>query len=211
MKIGPAQSSATVGHNVAAGTLNYSMRDFKGLDDRELLVAAAGDPDAFAVFYRRHVDGVLRFFFRAVGRGEVAFDLTAETFAAVLVELPRFEPTRAPASAWLYAIAGNRLVDSWRRGQVEARARTRLGLQPLELTDDGLAVIERIVAQQDAQYALALVEELPPDQRDAIKARVIDGRDYQGIATELRCSEQVVRKRVSRGIAALRREMGASE
>ena len=85
------------------------------------------------------------------------------------------------------------------------------GLQPLELTDDGLAVIERIVAQQDAQYALALVEELPPDQRDAIKARVIDGRDYQGIATELRCSEQVVRKRVSRGIAALRREMGASE
>jgi RNA polymerase sigma-70 factor (ECF subfamily) len=84
-------------------------------------------------------------------------------------------------------------------------------MEPLELTDEGQAIIERIVARESEQQVLALVEDLPVEQRDAIKARVLDGRDYSEIASELHCSEQVVRKRVSRGIAALRRELGASE
>jgi hypothetical protein len=44
--------------------------------DGELLVATRGDPDAFAVFYRRHVRGVLAFF-SAAGvdcGGGVGFD-----------------------------------------------------------------------------------------------------------------------------------------
>jgi RNA polymerase sigma-70 factor (ECF subfamily) len=188
-----------------------SMAALEDLDDRDLLVAAASDADAFGVFYRRHVDRLLRFFFRAVSRSDLALDLTAETFASILVELPRFKPTGAPATAWVYAIARNRLVDSLRRGQVEARARRRLLMEPLELTDEGQAIIERIVARESEQQVLALVEDLPVEQRDAIKARVLDGRDYSEIASELHCSEQVVRKRVSRGIAALRRELGASE
>jgi DNA-directed RNA polymerase specialized sigma24 family protein len=32
----------------------------------------------------------------------------------------------------------------------------------------------------------------------------VDGRDYSEIAAQLRCSESVVRKRVSRGIQAMR-------
>ena len=45
---------------------------------------------------------------------------------------------------------------------------------------------------------------LPPDQLEALRLRVIDERDYDEIARELRCSEAVVRKRVSRGLATLR-------
>jgi RNA polymerase sigma-70 factor (ECF subfamily) len=40
---------------------------------------------------------------------------------------------------------------------------------------------------------------------------VIDERSYADIAGELRCSEQVVRKRVSRGLAQLRARLEASE
>ena len=57
------------------------MEPLERLDDRDLLIAAATDAEAFGVFYRRHVNGVLRFFYRAVGRSDLAFDLTAETFA----------------------------------------------------------------------------------------------------------------------------------
>jgi RNA polymerase sigma-70 factor (ECF subfamily) len=45
---------------------------------------------------------------------------------------------------------------------------------------------------------------LPADQFDALTARVIEGRDYADIATELECSPSVVRKRVSRAVAHLR-------
>src|ERR1700727_195696 len=52
------------------------------------------------------------------------------------------------------------------------------------------------------EAALELMESLPSQQRDAVRARVIDGREYDEIAEELRCSPSLVRKRVSRGLGA---------
>jgi RNA polymerase sigma-70 factor (ECF subfamily) len=54
---------------------------------------------------------------------------------------------------------------------------------------------------------MALVGALPAAQRKAIVAHVLDERDYPEIARELRCSEAVVRKRVSRGLATLRAQL----
>ena len=53
------------------------------------------------------------------------------------------------------------------------------------------------------------MERLAPEQRDAVRAHVIDERPYGEIAGELETSEAVVRKRVSRGLAAMRTRMGA--
>ena len=171
--------------------------------DDELLRAARTDARAFAAFYRRHEDRVLGYFLARVGDPEVAADLTAETFAAALVSAHRYRPRKKkPAVAWLFGIARNKLAMSRRQGRVEARARRRLGMAPLVLDDES---IERIAALD--RTALSLVSELPGDQRDAVRARVIDERDYSDIATDLRCSEAVVRKRVSRGLGALRAHM----
>ncbi len=52
-----------------------------------------------------------------------------------------------------------------------------------------------------------MLDGLPAEQRDAIRARVLDERDYGEIARELRTSELVIRKRVSRGLAELRTHM----
>ena len=171
--------------------------------DEQLLASTRGEPSAFGVFYRRHEDRVLGYFLARVGDPEVAADLTAETFAAALVSAHRFRPRRKkPASAWLFGIARNNLAMSRRSGRVEARARRRLGMAPLVLTDEA---IERISELDET--ALALVDELPGDQREAVRARVIDERDYPEIAKDLRCSEAVVRKRVSRGLGTVRARM----
>ena len=52
-----------------------------------------------------------------------------------------------------------------------------------------------------------LVEQLPASERDAVRARVVEERSYSEIAGELRCSEMVVRKRVSRGLARVRQAL----
>ncbi len=170
--------------------------------DNELLLAARAEPAAFGAFYRRYEERMLRYFMARVGDAEVAADLTAETFAAALASLGRFRPRRGPAAAWLYGIARNTLLMSRRRGRVEARARQRLGMPVLELTDE---LVERIEALSGK--ALELVERLPPDQEAAVRARVIEERDYDEIAKDPRCSEAVVRKRVSRGLAQMREEL----
>jgi RNA polymerase sigma-70 factor (ECF subfamily) len=177
-------------------------------DDRALLEASRTDGVGFDAFYRRYRDAVLAFHVARVREPETAADLTAETFAAALLavhdrdrELPD-----APA-AWLFTIAHRKLVDSYRRGRVEDDARRRLAFEQIELTDDD---IERIVEVAGAVDLLAhLAKVLQPDQFAALRARVIDERDYSDIATELRCSESVVRMRVSRALKALRN--GATE
>ena len=93
--------------------------DLDSLTDGELLALAAGGPDAFALFYRRHVEGVLTYFRRRTGGAEIALDLTAETFARALEAAPRFQLGDEPAAAWLYSIARNLLTDSYRHGRVE--------------------------------------------------------------------------------------------
>jgi RNA polymerase sigma factor (sigma-70 family) len=144
--------------------------------DERLLARVRVEPGAFGVFYR-HEDQVLGYFLARVGDPEVAADLTAETFAAALASAHCFRPRREPASAWLFGIARNNLAMSRRRGRVEARARRRLRMAPLVLTDES---VERIAALD--RTALALVSDLPDDQQDAVRARVIDERDYADIA-----------------------------
>jgi RNA polymerase sigma factor (sigma-70 family) len=78
-------------------------------------------------------------------------------------------------------------------------------MERIELTD---ADIERIDALGSSERAHVLLEWLSPQQRDAIRARVIDERPYGEIARSQGISDAVVRKRVSRGLAAVRQRMG---
>jgi RNA polymerase sigma-70 factor (ECF subfamily) len=141
------------------------------------------------------------YFLRRTRVPEVAADLTAEVFAAALASAARYRPEGASAAVWLFAIARHTLASSLRRGQVEARARHRLGVARIELED---ASLERLTVADGERWVAELLAGLPPDQREAIRARVLDEREYGDIARELKTSELVVRKRVSRGLATLR-------
>jgi RNA polymerase sigma factor (sigma-70 family) len=173
-------------------------------DDDLLTRFASGDPDAFVAFYRRHLAAVLGFFLRRTGDPELTADLTAEVFAAALLAAERYRPGERPALAWLYGIAAHKLADSRRRGRVEDEARRRLALAPLTVDDAELARVKELADPGAAQAALRA---LPPTQRDAVLARVVDERPYAEIAAEMRCSELLVRQRVSRGLRALRAQI----
>ena len=175
-------------------------------DDELLARFAGGDPDAFVAFYRQHLPAVLAFFLRRTGDRELTADLTAEVFAAALLAAERYRPGERPALAWLYGIAAHKLADSRRRGRVEDEARRRLALEPLVVDDADLARVEELAGTGAGEAETALAA-LPPDLRDAVSARVLDERPYAEIAGELRCSELLVRQRVSRGLRALRSQV----
>jgi RNA polymerase sigma factor (sigma-70 family) len=181
-------------------------------DTREgqtLLRAARVDAQAFAAFYRHFERPVLGFFMRATGKPELAADLTAETFARALESVHAYDPARGRADQWLFGIARNALASSYRAGRVESAARARLALPPLIIDDHASEAIARLTAS-DEQVTLALAE-LPEEQQRAIDARVVNDREYAEIASELRCSEAVVRQRVSRGLRTLRARLAGEQ
>ena len=182
------------------------MRRTDQRSDAQLLAATAVEPEAFGVFYRRHVRAVLAYTLSRTHRAEVAADLTGEVFAMALMQRERFDERRGPARAWLLSIASSKLIDSVRRGQVEDRARRRLRIAPRELTDADLERVEELVDLEHGQDVSALVGDLPADQRQAVLARVVDERSYAEIAMTLKTSQSVVRQRVSRGLSTLRRQ-----
>lgn len=178
------------------------MTDASQHDEDALLIAARSGARGFAAFYRRFERPVLGFFMSATARSDLAADLTAETFARALESITAFDPTRGRADQWLFGIARHVLSESYRRRQVEASARARLGMPNLVLDDHTAETIARLSSgHETASLALA---SLPDEQRRAIEARVLHDREYPDIAHELRCSEALVRQRVSRGLRAIR-------
>ncbi len=180
------------------------MKNRERCSDTELLLAARTCSDPFGVFYERHFASVLAFFRRRVHGPEEAFDLAAETFAAALASVPRFQPGPEPPQAWLFAIARHTLSEALRSSRIQEEARRALAMQPIQLDDEAIEIIETTASAP----AIALLETLTPRQREAIEAHHLDEHGYAEIASELRCSESVVRKRVSRGLAALRSSFG---
>ena len=58
--------------------------------------------------------------------------------------------------------------------------------------------------------ATQLVDELPEDQREAVRAHVLEDRGYAEIAARGELTEATVRKRVSRGLRVLRDRVGGN-
>lgn len=178
------------------------MRRRRSLEQASDAALLSGDAEAFGAFYRRHAPVLLGWLRKRTGHADLAADLTAETFARALESRSGFDATRGEARSWLFGIARNVLARSLDHGRVEDDTRRQLKMQPLHLADDALLAIDDATG-----VAAAALAALPADQLAAITGRVIDDQDYEDLASQLGCSESVVRKRVSRGLGAIREAM----
>jgi RNA polymerase sigma factor (sigma-70 family) len=166
----------------------------------------SGDLEDFGRFYDRYVRSLLAFFARRTGDPEVAADLTAETFATAMIARGRYEPRTAAAAPWLFAIAHHKLSDYRRRGRAEGRMRERLEMEPVPVSAEDAELIRWL----GEEVAVQIIDELPPDQREAVRAHVLEDRGYAEIARREQIPEATVRKRVSRGLRLLRDRVGGN-
>jgi RNA polymerase sigma-70 factor (ECF subfamily) len=179
--------------------------DLVGASDAELLARTATEPDAFRELYRRHERIVVAFLARRTGDAELTADLTAETFATALLRADRFRRELGDSAVgWLLGIARHAWLHSLERKRSERSACQRLGIE-LSLSDESLERVEAFIDADDPDNpVLALLAELPPEQREAVRAHVLDDRTYRELAGDLHISAGTLRQRVSRGLAQLR-------
>jgi RNA polymerase sigma-70 factor (ECF subfamily) len=178
------------------------------ISDAELLQRSADRPETFSMFYERHAYALLRFFARRTLDPEAAADLSSETFAEAFASRTRFRGEGSDGAAWLYGIANHQLARFRRRGAVDARARSKLGMPERDLSADDFDRIEQLIDLGPIRDRIAgALDALPEEQRDAVRLRVVEERSYPEVATTAGIGEAAARQRVSRGMRRLAAEL----
>lgn len=174
------------------------------MTDAELLATSSEEPEAFGVFYDRHVRAVLAFLQRRTWDGEIAAELTAETFAAAFFARARYRDVGESARAWLYGIARRKLARTFRSKGIDDRARRKLGLEWPALDEDSLERIETLADLEPLKASLrAALSKIPKRQATAVELRVAHDLPYVVVAQRVGCSEGAARVLVARGLARL--------
>jgi RNA polymerase sigma factor (sigma-70 family) len=165
------------------------------------------DQQHLAAAYERDARRLLIWLTRRTYDAQTAVDLVGETYARAWESSHRFrgEPDDPEAvAAWTFGIARHVLADTLRRGRSERAAMARLHIEAPQLAPDEIAQLEDLAELGSLRTTLAAaLEDLSPEQRDAVRLRVIEERGYPEIARRLRISEEAARARVSRGLRTL--------
>jgi RNA polymerase sigma-70 factor, ECF subfamily len=175
-------------------------------DSEDYLVQQAikRDQVAFTVLYERCVDRVYRHVYYRVSNHDETEDITQEAFVRAWKAIDRYKRTGAPFVSWIITIAGNIIIDHYRKQQkveftdeIEKISEKDLGNQILgperqaEINFDN-AIIKKAVLQ------------LTGDKQKVILMHFIDGLSYEEIAKALNKNEGAIRVIQYRALSDLR-------
>lgn len=164
--------------------------------------AINGDAKAFGELYEAYVDAIYRYIYFRVGSEAEAEDFTDEVFVRAWEALPEFRPSESYSfSAWLYRIAHNLVVDSYRQRSPVTFSRDELDKNRTRLP----SVEEEAQIRHEAANLVRAVQELNDVEQDVIVLRFVEGLSHREVAQVIGKSESASRVIQHRALAALRK------
>lgn len=162
-----------------------------------------GDSSAFEKLYRRHKDPLYAYLYRSHVELAIIEEIAQETWMAVVNSASRYRPT-AKFKTYLYAIAHRKLVDFWRKNEIE-RVVDRVD-------ENGEMIVEKVAGPSkltsssvDLSMDLLLaLESLSKDQQQAFLLKE-EGFSRQEIAIMTGSNEETIKSRIRYATGNLRR------
>jgi RNA polymerase sigma-70 factor (ECF subfamily) len=180
-----------------------------GRDDEALLRAhAEGDPEAFAVLYRRHRDRLWAVALRTMGDREDAADALQDALLSAHRAAPRFRGDSA-VTTWLHRIVVNACLDRIRRRQAHPTVPLPDGGPGRD--PDRPGGVEPAAPVTDHDTALVVrqaLAKLPEEQRAALVLVDLQGYPVAEVALILGVAEGTIKSRCARGRARLAMLLG---
>lgn len=181
------------------------MGDLSNQTDIDLLQAIAlENRDAFAELFGRYAGRVKAFMLRAGTSDGDAEEITQEVLVTVWRKARLFDPAKAAASTWIFAIARNRRIDLIRK-----RARPQPDPEdPLFQPDPEPSGAKVVSRQQIAARIKDAMRELSPEQIDVVRAAFYDGLSHGEIAAHLDLPLGTVKSRIRLAFKSMRASLG---
>ncbi|TCO65756.1 RNA polymerase sigma factor [Actinocrispum wychmicini] len=172
-----------------------------GLADRELWKrVAAGDEDAFAQIFRRHLKALWNYANRLTGSAHLAEDITSATFLTAWRKRKDFVLVSESVLPWLYTVAGNLARDEYKSSRRRLRL-TRRVADPVAAPDHAQSVVDQI---DRFHPVVTAIQQLPTAQRRAAELCLLGELPQKDAAAILGVAEVTLRSTLSRAKARLR-------
>lgn len=168
-------------------------------DDVLMSSMVEGDTAAFAVLYRRHMDGAVALATQMCARRAIAEEVVQEAFLSFWRSRTGFDSRRGSVRTWVLGIVRNRAIDVLRRSVANDIATTsEQGLVELLEADE---LTEREVGMRERARALrTALDDLPPEQSRVIALAYYGGYSHSEIATMLDTPVGTVKGRMRLGL-----------
>lgn len=166
--------------------------------------AGGGDLEAFGELYSIYLDKIYRYIFYQVRDKMTAEDITEEVFVKAWKAIKSCKGKEQTFSSWLYRIAHNHVIDYFRT------RRQHLALEeamPAAIGSPEQEAEEKLMQQELAEA----ISYLPPQQKQIIILKFIEGLDNQEIAQILRKRQGAIRVMQMRALMALRQRLTSED
>lgn len=173
------------------------------------------DIAAFNEIVTRYKGKIYNYLYRMTSNAEDAEDLTQEVFVRMYTNIRTFR-AESSLSTWLFRIAGNIFVDSFRRRKKERGLVHSLDApMPGDEDESGLGATrdvpdwslepESLLARKElGAHIQAALEKLPPKLRAAVVLHDVEGLAYEEIALAEQIPLGTVKSRIFNARVALR-------
>ncbi len=170
--------------------------------DIEALVQSGQHREAVAACARQYGGSLGRVCIALLGSQDEAEEAVQETLLDAYKGMGGFRGDGS-VKAWLYSIARRKCAQRLeRRGR-----RSKLAL----VADTQVSATAVMSAKQQARQIRQALEKLKPSEREAVVLRYLSQLDYSEVAQAIGIDEPAARKRVSRGLASLRKVVGRED
>jgi RNA polymerase sigma-70 factor, ECF subfamily len=178
-------------------------RQYLILADEDLIsLVEAGDADAFATLYDRHIRAAFSLAYRMMGDLQASEDLTQDAFLKVWRGASSYRAERGSVRTWILSIVHNRGIDQLRSHASRRRTQDRIEASaPRSQPSEAFTETWRNSQRDQVREAL---NTLPPEQLKILELAYFSGYTHVEISELLRLPLGTVKGRMRLGLKKIR-------
>lgn len=166
-----------------------------------------GDPEAFALFQRRHIGIIYTTAHRVLNNDTDAEDVAQEVLFMLWEKSPMYDIERGKPVTWVVTMTRNKAIDRLRSLQRRLRLQDEVRLENPE-TIDTRTPAQSLRASEKNELVRSAVMKLNADQREVIEMLYFSGLSQQEISDRINKPLSTVKARIHRGMVRLRKIVG---
>ena len=163
--------------------------------------AAGGDYQAFGELYSVYLDRIYLYVCHQVRDKTAAEDITEEIFIKAWEGIKSCKGRESTFLPWLFRVSHNHIIDIYRKQQRELSLQTAVEIDTVADVNDNRLEAEK---RQEQQQLLSAIGRLPPNQRQIILLKFIEGLDNQELGQVMHKNQGAIRIMQMRALASLR-------